>query len=217
MLDAAGADRALRNALKEAASEADAALVKPLLEFRNFGIPLPHNWTTVINSAEFGTDFYTRTAIAKSNIFINRPRETRYFYQDLDNRGERLTGASRYTVTFDALPPVDAKGFWSITLYNQHHFFAPNELDRFSLGTKSKGLRFEADGSLVIHVQKDRPDDERSPTGCRRRPTRSRFTSAPIGRSMPSTRGAGPRRRSSRVSFVPETLPKIAPNAATRA
>jgi hypothetical protein len=161
VLDAAGADRALRNALKEAASEADAALVKPLLEFRNFGIPLPHNWTTVINSAEFGTDFYTRTAIAKSNIFINRPRETRYFYQDLDNRGERLTGASRYTVTFDALPPVDAKGFWSITLYNQHHFFAPNELDRFSLGTKSKGLRFEADGSLVIHVQKDRPDDDK--------------------------------------------------------
>ena len=115
----------------------------------------------MINSAEFGTDFYTRTAIAKSNIFINRPRETRYFYQDLDNRGERLTGASRYTVTFDALPPVDAKGFWSITLYNQHHFFAPNELDRFSLGTKSKGLRFEADGSLVIHVQKDRPDDDK--------------------------------------------------------
>jgi len=64
-------------------------------------------------------------------------------------------------VTFDALPPVDAKGFWSITLYNQHHFFAPNELDRFSLGTKNKELRFEADGSLVIHVQKDRPDDDK--------------------------------------------------------
>ena len=118
-------------------------------------------WVDPATFFDGGTDFYTRTAIAKSNIFINRPRETRYFYQDLDNRGERLTGASRYTVTFDALPPVDAKGFWSITLYNQHHFFAPNELDRFSLGTKSKGLRFEADGSLVIHVQKDRPDDDK--------------------------------------------------------
>ena len=41
VLDAAGADRALRKALKEAAAEADEALVKPLLEFRNFGIPLP--------------------------------------------------------------------------------------------------------------------------------------------------------------------------------
>jgi hypothetical protein len=60
---------------------------------------LPDHWTTVINSAEFGTDYYTRTAVAKSNIFINRPRETRYFYQDLDKRGARLTGVERYTVT----------------------------------------------------------------------------------------------------------------------
>jgi hypothetical protein len=159
VLDAAGADRALRKALKEAASEADEALVKPLLEFRNFNIPLPDNWTTVVNSAEFGTDYYTRTAVAKSNILINRPRETRYFYQDLDRRGARLTGAERYTVTFKETPPVD--GFWSITLYNKHHFFAPNDINRFSLGTKSKGLRYEADGSLVIYVQNERPDADK--------------------------------------------------------
>ena len=158
VLDAAAADRSLRKVLKDAAAEADEALVKPLLQFRNFGIPLPHNWTTVINSAEFGTDYLTRTAVAKSNIFINRPRETRYFYQDLDQRGSRLTGANRYTVTFPELPPVDPRGFWSITLYNKNHFFAPNEIDRFSLGTKSKQLRYEADGSLIIHVQKDKPD-----------------------------------------------------------
>jgi len=160
VLDAANDDRVLRNTLIEAASEADDSLVKPLLEFRNFGIPLPHNWTTVINSAEFGTDYYTRTAVAKSNIFINRPRETRYFYQDLDDHGARLNGAERrYTVTFKELPPVN--GFWSITLYDKYHFFAPNELNRFSLGTKSKQLRFEADGSLVIYVQRERPSADK--------------------------------------------------------
>src|SRR6266508_5210297 len=68
-------------------------------------------------------------------------------------QGARLTGASRYSVTFKELPPV--KGFWSITLYDKYHFFAPNELNRFSLGTKSKGLRFEADGSLIIYVQNE--------------------------------------------------------------
>jgi hypothetical protein len=159
VLAAARADRTLRAALAEAAADADATLVAPLLEFRNFGVPLPHNWTTVVNSAEFGTDYYTRTAVAKSNIFINRPRETRYFYQDLDSDGPRLNGARRYTVTFKRVPPV--KGFWSITLYDQFHFFAPNEIDRYSLGTKSKGLRFAADGSLTIYVQKDKPDADR--------------------------------------------------------
>jgi hypothetical protein len=116
----------------------------------------------VINSAEFGTDYLTRTAVAKSNTFINRPRETRYFYQDLDAKGARLNGANgRYTVTFKPVPPVDRRGFWSITLYNKNHFFAPNTIDRFSLGTKSKQLRYEPDGSLVIHVQTDRPDAEK--------------------------------------------------------
>jgi hypothetical protein len=160
VIEGGKADRELEKALIEAAGEADEMLMKPLLEFRNFGLSLPHNWTTVVNGAEFGTDYYTRTAVAKSNIFINRPRETRYFYQDLDAKGARLNGgAARYTVTFKELPPV--KGFWSITLYDKYHFFAPNEISRFSLGTKSKELRFEANGSLVIYVQKDRPDADK--------------------------------------------------------
>ena len=46
-----------------------------------------------------------------------------YFYQDLDASGARLNGGNRYTVTFakGETPPV--YGFWSLTLYNQHHFF----------------------------------------------------------------------------------------------
>src|SRR5262249_10517566 len=51
---------------------------------------------------------------------------------------QRLTGAHRYTVTFASgqTPPVN--GFWSLTVYNKEHFFEPNKLNRFSLGTKSK-------------------------------------------------------------------------------
>jgi hypothetical protein len=159
VIEAAGNDRTLRRALDDAAEEADETLVQPLLQFRNFGIALPHHWTTAVNSAEFGTDYYTRTAVAKSNIFINRPRETRYFYQDLDANGARLRGGERYTVTFKEVPPV--KGFWSITLYDKYHFLAPNPLDRFSLGTRSKQLRYEADGSLIVYVQRDQPSSDK--------------------------------------------------------
>ena len=75
-------------------------LVKPLFEFRNYGQQLPHHWSTISNEAAFGTDYFTRTAVAKSNIFVNSPNETKYFYQDLDASGARLNGANRYTVTF---------------------------------------------------------------------------------------------------------------------
>jgi hypothetical protein len=145
--------------MTDAAVEADNELVKPPFEFRNWGIPLPHNWSTQINGAAFGTDYFTRTAVGKSNIFVNKPSETKYFYQDLDDASHRLNGANRYTVTFakDQTPPV--RGFWSLTLYNEHHFFAPNDIKRYSVGTKTRSLKFNDDGSLTIFVQSDPPPE----------------------------------------------------------
>jgi hypothetical protein len=68
-----------------------------------------------------------------------------------------MGGKHRYTVTFPAgqLPPVH--GFWSLTLYNKEHLFEPNSLNRFSLGTKSKTLTYNADGSLTLYFQHASP------------------------------------------------------------
>ena len=120
-----------------------------MFQFRAWGQQLPHHWSTISNEAAFGTDYFTRTAVAKSNILVNAPNETKYFYQDLDGAGARLNGRNRYTVTFPKglTPPVN--GFWSLTLYNQHHFFAPNAIGRYSIGTKNKDLKYDADGSLT--------------------------------------------------------------------
>jgi hypothetical protein len=49
--------------------------------------------------------------------------------------------------------------FWSLTLYNEHHFFAPNEFKRYSLGTKNKTLKMNPDGSLTFYVQADAPPE----------------------------------------------------------
>jgi hypothetical protein len=157
VVDAARRDPRLKAAMIDGAREADAEIVKPLFQFRNYGQRLPHHWTTISNESAFGTDYFTRTAVAKSNILVNSPNETKYFYQDLDSSGARLNGANKYTVTFDKgeLPPV--RGFWSLTLYNEHHFFAPNSINRYSNGTKNKALKPNADGSLTIYVQADSP------------------------------------------------------------
>ena len=159
VLAAAQKDPALKNAMIDEATKAENELIAPLLQFRNWGIPLPYHWSTVANGAAFGTDYFTRTAVAKSNILVNAPTETKYFYQDLDAAGARLNGANRYTVIFakDQTPPVD--GFWSLTLYDAQHFFAPSELERYSLGTKNKTLKLDADGSLTIYVQAEPPTE----------------------------------------------------------
>ncbi|MFM0740394.1 DUF1254 domain-containing protein [Paraburkholderia xenovorans] len=161
VLAAARQDPALKAAIVDEAGKADRELVTPLFDFNTFGKRLPANWNTISNGAAFGTDYFTRTAVAKSNIFVNKPNETKYFYADADASGQRLDGNARYTVTFspDQLPPV--KGFWSLTLYNSHHFFSPNAQNRYSLGTKNKGLKFNADGSLTIYVQNTSPGEDK--------------------------------------------------------
>jgi hypothetical protein len=163
VLDAAAEDERVAALLKEAAVAANAELVQPLFEFDHVGIAVANGWTSPPHTAAFGTDYLTRTACAKSNIFVNQPQETAYFYLEADVDGEPLRGDSTYAVTFPAgeLPP--GKGFWSLTLYNEHHFFHPNELGRYSLGTKNRDLVFAADGSLTIFAQATPPgEDERA-------------------------------------------------------
>jgi hypothetical protein len=55
-------------------------------------------------------------AVARSNILVNAPNETNYYYQDLDLTGARLNGAKRYTVTFAKAQTPPVNGFWSLTL-----------------------------------------------------------------------------------------------------
>ena len=100
VLAAAKDNPKLKQAMIEAAKDAEEKLVNPLFQFRNYGQQLPHHWSTISNEAAFGTDYFTRTAVAKSNILVNSPNETKYFYQDLDASGARLNSANRYTVTF---------------------------------------------------------------------------------------------------------------------
>lgn len=159
VIEAAKQDPALKKAMIDEATKTEKELIDPLLEFRNACIPIAHNWMTQTNGAAFGTDYFTRTAIGKSNILVNKPNETKYFYQDLDEKGVRLNGGNGYAVTFakGQVPPV--KGFWSLTLYNRYHFFEPNIIKRYSVGTKNKDLVVSGDGSLTIYVQPDAPID----------------------------------------------------------
>lgn len=159
LLAAAAKKPQIKDQLRQIAIAADKDLVGPLFEFRNYGVPIGNGWTTAPNGARFGFDYLTRTAVAKSNMYVNRPEETRYFYLDLDSKGDRLSGANKYTVTYKTLPPVN--GFWSLTIYNKEHFFEPNALNRFSLGTKNKNLKLNADGSLTLYVQSESPGADR--------------------------------------------------------
>jgi hypothetical protein len=163
VLDAAAKDPQLKQALVQTAVASEKEIIAPLFEFRNNGRPVGNGWTSPPNGANWGVDYLSRTATAKSNMYDNAPQETRYIYTDFDAKGIRLNGAGNhaYTITFPKgqTPPV--KGFWSLTMYNKHHLFEPNALNRYSLGTKSRDLKTNADGSLTLYVQHASPGKDK--------------------------------------------------------
>ena len=152
VLDAAAKDPAIKKALTESAVAAERELIPPFFQWRNNGRSAGNGWNSPVNNAQWGTDYLNRTATAKSNMYDNRPVETKYIYRDDDSQGQQLDGHNLYTVTFakGQVPPV--KGFWSMTLYNDVHLFNPNPLNRYSLGTKNKTLKNNADGSLTLYA-----------------------------------------------------------------
>jgi hypothetical protein len=152
VLDAAGKDPAIKKTLTETAVASESEMIDPFFLWRNNGRPAGSGWNSPVNNAQWGTDYLNRTATAKSNMFDNRPEETKYIYTDNDSAGSQLDGQNAYAITFakGQTPPV--KGFWSLTLYNDVHLFNPNPLKRYSLGTKNKNLKYNADGSLTLYA-----------------------------------------------------------------
>ena len=130
VLAVAERDTAVRAVLDEVAAETERDVIGPLFAYSNEGVGVGHGWGTLANAARFG---------------------------DVDADDIILTGDRTYTVTFEpnSTPPV--RGFWSLTLYDKHHFFAPNDRGRFSLGTKNQDLQTNEDGSLTIYVQHESP------------------------------------------------------------
>jgi hypothetical protein len=161
VLEAAEKDPEVKKTLIETAAETEEEVISPLFLWKHNGVPAGNGWNRSANNAEWGFDYLMRTSTARSNMFDNRPTETQYFYTDLDYEGRQLEGQHLYAVTFPEgqLPPVN--GFWSMTIYNQHHLFELNDLNRYSLGTKSKNLKDNPDGSLTLYAGTVSPGEDK--------------------------------------------------------
>ncbi len=171
VLDAAAKDPQVMKTLQAAAVAADKELVAPMMRWNVNGQPAGNGWTSPANNGAFGTDYIHRMGAVLADPYDNKRNETMYFYTDNDTQGQQLSGKSSYAVTFpkDQLPPV--KGFWSLTMYNPAHFFYPNPLKRYALGTKNKSLKTNPDGSLTIYLGSKSPGKDKesnwlpAPTG----------------------------------------------------
>jgi hypothetical protein len=106
-------------------------------------------------------DYTTRAVAAAMGIYGNTKEEAVYVGTRLNGDHEPLVGSLPYVIHFDKkdLPP--AKFFWSMTMYSlpDRHLVA-NPIKRYSIGDRTKGLIYGADGSLDVYVQHTSPGAE---------------------------------------------------------
>jgi hypothetical protein len=114
---------------------------------------------------DFGQDYEFRAQIALTGLFALPVAEAIYTRSTGDDGTGLFTG-DRYRLSFPAgkLLPVDA--FWSLTAYKAlpegQFLFAANAIDRYSIGDRTPGLVYNADGSLDLWISRQDPGGKRS-------------------------------------------------------
>ena len=100
--------------------------------------------------------YILRAVAARAGLFGNHGYEANYQLVYLDAEDKLLDSANRYELHLPVPPPVDA--FWSLTMYDAREFYlVANAIHRYSIGDRTPGIQYNADGSLTIFMQKDSP------------------------------------------------------------
>ena len=109
----------------------------------------------------FGKNFEYRAVVSLIGLGALEPAEAAYATSFYDRENKLLSGQKRYLLRFkkEEMPPVTA--FWSLTMYetmkDMRGFFTANPINRFSIGDRTRGVKYNEDGSLDIYIQRDSP------------------------------------------------------------
>lgn len=147
----------------------------------------------------FGNDYDLRAAIARLAIYANCPEEAYYPSVRADKDRQLLNGKNSYSITFPAgqLPP--AKFFWSLTMYDaQTQLMVANPLNRYSIGDRTKAMKYNTDSSLTLYFGSKPPKEGTS-----------NWLPAPEGNFYMLMRIYGPKEEVLKGTWHPEPVVKI--------
>lgn len=118
-----------------------------------------NGWGTRPSGTDFGDDALLRATCAKFGLAGHHPVENRSYVASGGGPNHALHGGRGRRLQFPpgAAPPCD--GFWSLTVYGSDLFLVENEIDRYSIGDRTPGLRRGVEGELTLEIGGPRPSD----------------------------------------------------------
>jgi hypothetical protein len=126
------------------------------LQNRGWAIPNP-------SIGDYGTDYLFRAGVAEVGWVANTPEEATYYPGLLGRYLLPLFGFPSRELHFakGETPPVDADGFWSVTVYDGNGNLYKNPENRYSVSSsRPEELVYQPDGSLTIVFSHKDPGDE---------------------------------------------------------
>lgn len=124
-----------------------------------------NGWTPYRLPDGFGTNYAMRaqSAAMSGGILGLEAAEATYFAASVDGNHQALGEGRAYRLHLpQGRLPSDA--FWSISLYEfvtGGQYMVDNPINRYSIGDRTKGMKFNADGSLDIWLQPTDPGPEK--------------------------------------------------------
>jgi len=116
-------------------------------------------WRYTLAGGRAGHDFALRAALAKNVVGAQLAEEVIYPNSQVDSKGAALNGQHKYVLRFAKGQQPPASLFWNLSLYGDDMLFVDNAFARNSIGSMTEGLKPDADGSLTLVIQNERPAD----------------------------------------------------------
>jgi len=148
-------DEATRRGLEKAITDTQVIMAVKTKEIAK----MINGWLYLPGPKEFGTDYLFRAALESFALLHGESEMTVGFIGNIDGQGTPLDGNHIYELNFSKLPPV--KGFWSLTMYDgTTKLLSENPINRYSVGDRTEGMKYNDDGSLTIYMQNDKPEGD---------------------------------------------------------
>lgn len=114
-------------------------------------------WAAHFGLGRYGSHYLVRALTAYKGLGALWSEEAVYAMGDFDAEHQPLHGSHPYVLRFNPgdLPPVDA--FWSLTLYDADRYLYANALSRYSLGDRTRSLKYDPDGGLTLDIKHEQP------------------------------------------------------------
>jgi hypothetical protein len=114
------------------------------------------NWALYARRPDVAADPLLTAALAHNALALNMAEDAHYFVTGVDADGKPLNGAHRYRLHFEQFRTPQVEDAWSLTAYDLSGGLSEPTNGRYGL-TSHDRLRFNADGSLDLRIQRDPP------------------------------------------------------------